>query len=383
MPYSKKISIDSHNRRLLRVLFVVLSMGVGGAEKLVYDIIQGLPQKNITPTVCCLDMIGPLGDKLVTQGIRVYYLKRKRGIDWGLVKRLNRIIVREKIDVVHAHQYTPYFYAVLSSLMGKKIRLIFTEHGRLYPDRRRIKRYLFNPLLAGMTDHIVSISESTKKAMVMYDNFPAQKIEVIFNGVHFDDSKTNIVPSTKRRLLQLDNTSRVMGTAARLDEIKNIPMLLHVFKRVLAQMPQTYLLIAGKGPKEKELKDLSKHLGVEDRVVFLGLRYDLPEIYPLFDVFLLTSFTEGISITLLESMAAGVPSVVTAVGGNPEVVIDGKTGYLVPTGEEQTMATKVLELLRSPEKQKTMGANAAERASKDFSFQKMLSRYLQLYQGSL
>jgi len=372
---------NEHSNRSLRVLFVVLSLGVGGAEKLVYDMIQELSPRDVIPMVYCLDMIGPLGEKLIARGIPVYHRKRKKGIDWGLVQQLHRIITREKIDVVHAHQYTPYSYAVLSSLFAGKVKLIFTEHGRLYPDRRKMKRYLLNPLLAGMTDHIISISESTKKAMVIYDNFPAQKIEVIFNGVHFDDFKTNIVPSTKRRSLGLDNASRIMGTAARLDEIKNIPMLLHVFKRVLAQMPKTYLLIAGKGPQEKELKGLSEHLGIGDRVVFLGLRYDLPEIYPLLDVFVLSSFTEGISITLLESMAAGIPSVVTAVGGNPEVVVNGETGYLVPIGEEQTMANRVLELLRSPEKQKTMGTNAANRVSGHFSFRRMLSRYLQLYQG--
>jgi len=363
----------------VRVLFVVFSLGVGGAEKLVYDMIDALYPAEISPVVCCLDMIGPLGEKLIARGIPVYHLHRKTGIDWRLIQRLHHIIVDESIDVVHAHQYTPYFYAVISSFFARKVKLVFTEHGRLYPDRRRMKRYLFNPLLAGVTDHIVSISENTKKAMARYDHFPADRIEVISNGVHFENSVADIDPSMKRRSLGLDDTSFILGTAARLDGIKNIPMLIHVFKRVLSRIPETYLLIAGKGPKEKSLKELSEDLGIGDRVIFLGLRYDLHEIYPLFNVFVLTSFTEGISITLLESMSAGIPSVVTDVGGNSEVVV-AETGYLVPLGEEELMADRILALLQSPEKRNNMGIQARKRVQNHFSFQRMLASYLHLYQ---
>jgi len=374
-------SKNQDSNHALRVLFVLLSLGVGGAEKLVYDMIQELSPQDVTSVVCCLDMIGPLGEKLIDRGITVYGLKRRKGIDWGLVYRLHRIIAQEGVDVVHAHQYTPYFYGALSSFLFRDVKLIFTEHGRLYPDRRRLKRYLFNPLLARRTDHIVSISENTKKAMVRYDNFPARRVEVIHNGVRLENNVTEIDPSVKRRSLGLDGTSRIVGTAARLDSIKNIPMLLNSFRIVLEKMPDTYLLIAGKGPERENLESISERSGIKDRVLFLGLRYDLPEIYPLFDVFALTSFTEGISITLLEAMAAGIPSVVTDVGGNSEVVVNGETGYLVPLGEEELMADRILTLLKSPEKRNDMGAHAAERVRTHFSFQRMISSYLHLYQG--
>jgi len=379
MPESVKS--NSKGRRPLRVLFVVLSLGVGGAEKLVYDIILHLSPWDVTPIVCCLDMIGSLGESLIECKIPVYLLGRRRGgIDWGLASRMNRIISDERIDVIHAHQYTPFFYGAISSLFVRHAKLIFTEHGRLYPDRRSWKRYLFNPLLAWRTDHIVSISESTKKAMVTYDNFPARRIEVIPNGVRFAAAQNNVNRARKRKTLGLDVSGPILGTAARLDKIKNLTMLLRVFQRILSRMPETSLLIAGKGPAKNELENLSEELGIKERVLFLGLRSDLPEIYPLLDVFALTSFTEGISITLLEAMAAGIPPVVTDVGGNSEVVEDGESGFLVPLGKDEIMVERIMTLLQSPERRKEMGASAAKRALNQFSFQRMVSSYMNLYQ---
>jgi len=377
-------SAKSYNQKdgSVRVMHIVLSLGVGGAEKLVYNIVRESDPAEVYSVVCCLDMIGPLGEQLIENGFNIYHQKRVNGIDFSLVSWLRKIIIREKIEVIHAHQYTPYFYAVLSSAFIRNILIIYTEHGRLYPDRRRLKRFVFNPLFARFTDHIISISESTKKAMITYDNFPSRKIKVVLNGVKFENIK-NINISQKRRSLGLEDKSLIVGTAARLDGIKNIPMMLRAFKIVLSQIPDTFLLIAGKGPKEEELKALSSELGISNRIVFLGLRHDLPEIYQLYDVFALSSFTEGISITLLEAMAAGIPAVVTDVGGNPEVVINSKTGYLVPLSDEHAMADRILELLRDPQKRSLMGQNAAARARKHFSFNRMLSDYLQLYQGNI
>jgi len=367
----------------VRVMHIVLSLGVGGAEKLVYDIVRESDSAEIYPVVCCLGIIGPLGAKLIENGFNIYHQKRVDGIDFSLVSWIRKIIVKEKIEVIHAHQYTPYFYAVLSSAFIRNILIIYTEHGRLYPDRRRLKRFLFNPLLAMFTDHIISISESTKKAMITYDNFPSRKIKVVLNGVKFENNIKNINISQKRRSLGLDDKSLIVGTAARLDGIKNIPMMLRAFKIVLSQIPDIFLLIAGKGPQEDELKALSSELCISNRIVFLGLRHDLPEIYQLYDVFALSSFTEGISITLLEAMAAGIPTVVTDVGGNPEVVINSKTGYLVSLSDEHAMADKIIELLRDPQKRSLMGQNAAARAHKYFSFNRMLLDYLQLYRETI
>jgi glycosyltransferase involved in cell wall biosynthesis len=362
-------------------MHVVFSIGFGGAEKLVYDMVLATDSEEFYPVVCCLDTPGNLAEELRDKGYKLYEFSRSPGIDFRLVSSLRQAIRKEKIEVIHAHQYTPYVYAVLASLFLSNIKIIMTEHGRLYPEKRRFKRYLINPLLARVTNHIVSVSQNTKRAMITYDNFPEGKIRVISNGVKLDSKGINIDIVAKRRLLRLDETSAIIGTAARLEEIKNLSMMLWAFRLVLTEMPNTYLVIAGTGSKEAELKDLASRLGILHRVRFIGLRRDLPEIYKLYDIFVLSSYTEGISVTILEAMAAGIPTVVTDVGGNPEVAVEGVTGYIVPICDERAMAARILKLLSDAAKRKAFGQNGAARVRECFSFDHMLGRYFQLYRG--
>lgn len=366
-------------KKRLKIMYIVLSLNVGGAEKLVNDIILDLDPGKYLPVVCCLDEIGPLGEGLREKGFKVlYFRKRRPGLDLGLIRWLRDTAKKEGADIMHAHQYTPYFFAVLAALLSR-VKVIYTEHGRLYPDRRNYKRYLIDPLLAVFTDHIVSIVDSNKRAMVHYDNFPAGSIKVIHNGVKTgQDAKRTDVPALKRSL-GIDAGSAVVGTAARLNSIKNIPMLLRAFRRVLDEIPDSVLLVAGEGAMESELKETARSLGIYDRVKFLGLRTDLADIYRTFDVFTLSSYTEGISITLLEAMASSIPAVVTDVGGNPEVVLDGSTGFLVKSDDDAAMAERIVELLRDPDKRRLFGGNASMRVREHFSFDRMLGGYLALY----
>lgn len=367
--------------RPLRVMHVLLTMGVGGAEKLVYDMIRRLDPATVSSSVCCLQDVGPLGDRLREQGVPVFLHERRQGVDWSMVGWLRQLMAAERIDVIHAHQYTPMFYAALAAAGLSGVRVVYTEHGRLYPEQWNWKRYLFNPLLSLSLDHIVSIAESTARAMARYDNFPARKIKVVHNGVDIDACRSMVDPAAKRRSLGLDARCRIIGTAARLEEIKNIPMMLRVFKRVLVARPDTVLLIAGRGTQEENLKALAAEMGMADQVRFLGLRFDMAEIYPLFEVFLLTSFTEGISVTLLEAMANGVPAVVTGVGGNGEVVDHGATGYLVPLDDDEAMEEQIIRILEDGRHAEALGANARQRVREHFSFEGMLDSYLDFYRG--
>lgn len=351
-------------------------MGVGGAEKLVYEMVHTLPSRGYDPVICCLQLIGPLGEELKSRGVPVYFRKRIPGVDFGLIRWLRGVVRREKIDIIHAHNYTPLLFSVLASLFMPGIRLIYTEHGRLDPDKRRWKRYLSNPLLSLKVQSLVSISEKNRRAMMDLDNLPS-RIRIVRNGIQL--APALIDREAKRKELGIAPSWRLLGTAGRLEEIKNIPLMLDAFKRVRGLFAEARLLIAGTGSAEDELKEYARQLGIADQVIFLGLRFDLPEIYPLLEVFLLTSVTEGISLTLLESMSAGVPSVVTDVGGNPEVVVDGETGYLVPLGEDQALAARVVELLENPAMAGEMGKRAMERVEGRFSFSRMMADYLDLY----
>lgn len=364
-------------KKPLRILHVVLSMVVGGAEKLVYDMVRHPAFAEHRPVIACLDNLGELGEKLREEGYSVYVKGRKPGLDWSVVSWLRGIIRKERITVVHAHQYTPLFYTVpAAKLLGKRVKVVYTEHGRFYPDRKRWKRSLVNPILAKGVDHLVSISHATADAMADYDNFPRKRIKVIHNGIDVSRMNPPIDLAVKRKELGLRENCRVVGTAARLNQIKNIPMMLRSIKLILEQVPDCYLVIAGQGEDEANLRSMAKKLGISDQVKFIGLRFDLAEIYQLFDVFLLTSFSEGISVTLLEAMASGVPSVVTDVGGNVEVVVPGKTGFLVPVDGDMELSQKVVFFLKQSEQARKFGMNAKRRVDVKFEFNELIRSYL-------
>jgi glycosyltransferase involved in cell wall biosynthesis len=357
-------------------------MVVGGAERLVYDMVRYPAFANSKPIVCCLDGAGELGIALQNQGYTVHCKHRKSGLDWSIITWLRDIITQEHVDVIHAHQYTPLFYAAPAALLAGRKKLVYTEHGRFYPERKSWKRSLFNPFLALGVDHLVSISVATAQAMATYDNLPLQRIKVIHNGIDCSGMNPVFDKAAKRQVLGIPDASRIIGTAARLNSIKNIPMMLRAHKLVLEQIPDTYLVIAGQGEEEQKLKELAVELGTADKVTFIGLRFDLPEIYQLFDVFLLTSFSEGISVTLLEAMASGVSAVVTDVGGNREVVVEGVTGYMVPVDDDRLFAERASCLLMEPEKNMNMAEAARKLVNQEFSVQGMMQAYQELYDKS-
>lgn len=361
------------------IMHVVWSLEVAGAEKLAYDMVHAIPVDRSRPLVCSVNNGGLLGDMLRAEGFDVYHRNKKPGLDWSVVSWLREILTKEQIDVIHAHQYSPMVYSVLAACGNRRIKIVYTEHGRNYPEQRRWKRQLINPLLAMGIDSIIAIAASTRKAMMKYDSLPGGKINVVHNGVNLKKVRGNGDVDAKRRELGIPAGYDIVGTATRFDEVKNLPMILRAFKNILNVRPETCLLLAGTGRLENELKILASDLGIIEQVYFLGLRHDLPDLLRIYNVFLLSSHTEGISIALLEAMANGIPAVVTEVGGNPEVVVHGDTGYLVPTEDFKTMADRVLQLLENPQLACEMGRNGMLRVERDFSFAKMMAEYLEIY----
>lgn len=363
-----------------RVLFVLPSLiSSGGAEQLVYRMIQRMLKNQLRPAVCCLDHVGDLGAQLEQAGIKVYCRQQRYPYDIGLILWLRTIIKEEQIDVVHAHMYAAFEYSVPAAFISGTAKVIYTVHGRLHPECKPWTRRLLYPLWSAAAAQLVSISKKTKDAMVQYDFHPEKKIRVIYNGIEFKPAGDAMALQAMRASLGIKEQQHIVGAVARLEDIKNIPMMFRAIKRVLAEYPETYLLLAGEGSKLDSLQQYAQELGIAGRVIFLGQRHDLHIIYPLFDVFLLSSFTEGVSVSLLEAMSYGIPAVATDVGGNPEVVEAGETGFLVPSDDDAAMAANILELLNSKKLADKLGENGKKRVEQHFSFDGMMSEYMELY----
>lgn len=365
-----------------KVAHITFDMRIGGAEQVIYHLVRHTDPAKYDSRVLCIDSPpGPFGHALQRAGIEIKSFTRRPGFDTALIRHLRTYIKTHDIDILHCHQYTPYVYGVLSAVRTRT-KVVYTEHGRFYPDRRKLKRILVNPLLSLITDRITAISDATRSALVRYENFPRNRIQVIYNGL--DDARFSGTRNGHvRTLVGLPPNARVLGTVARLDPIKNHAMMLRALKRICQALPDTYLVIVGDGPERENLQTLAAQLDVSKNIIMTGFRENIEEYYSMMDVFLLTSFSEGTAMTLLEAMAAGLPAIVTDVGGNQEIIQDGDNGLVVASGDDHTLAEKVLSLLQDEEQAQTMGRAARQRYLTHFTVNKMTRSYQQLYDDLL
>jgi glycosyltransferase involved in cell wall biosynthesis len=360
----------------IRVGFVLHGMQVAGAEMLVCQIIQGL-KKQIQPTIFCLDQGGELAERLADEDWQVITLGRRPGRDFRAAWRLTGHLRRLKIEIVHAHQYSPFFYAALARLLCfHRVRIIFTEHGRHFPDIVSLPRRTTNRwLLDYLADAVTAVSDFSAASLAENDGLSGQRIEVIENGV--DIQRFNGAASVHN--LDIDRRRRYLVCVARFHPVKDHATLLRAFEIVARQQSDVDLLLVGDGPLRGDLQRLARELGIEGRVRFLGLRQDVPGILRAAQIFVLTSLSEAAPLTVLEAMASGLPVVVTAVGGNPEIVRDGVDGYLVPRGDASAIASAILGMLDEPEAARAIGAAGATRVRERYPLERTIDRYFALY----
>lgn len=363
-----------------KILHLTYDMNIGGTEQVIRNLVEGLDPNRFRSSVLCIDgNIGPWGQHLQARGIEHICLQRRPGFDTGLIRAIHRLLRREPFDLLHCHQYTPYTYGWFGALgTGKPV--IFTEHGRFYPDVSHFKRRLINPFLQRRTAAITAISAATKQALVDYENLSADKIAVIYNGIA--DTRVAADP-TLRHQLGFDTDDIVLGTISRLDPIKNQAMLLRAFKQARGKNKRLRLLIVGDGPLRADLHELAAHLNIADAVVFAGFQPNPQAYLALMDIFLLPSLSEGTSMTLLEAMSFAKPSIATAVGGTPEILTHRDSGLLIANEDEPALVTAIEELAAAPALRATLGANARRRYEQRFSLEAMTREYEKLYDAIL
>ena len=260
-------------------------------------------------------------------------LSRQPGFRPALALELARVMKERQIDVVHCHHYSPYVYGLLATVRHPRVRLVFTEHGRLSDAAPSRKRRIVNPLLARWPARLYAVSADLKRHMVA-EGFPARRLNVIYNGIDAGERPKAAQRQAARQSLGVPQDAFVVGTVGRLDPVKNLPALLRAHAALVAEQPAARLVIVGDGPERGALEAEVQRLGLGATVMLTGYRSDVRAIMPAFDVYANTSTYEGVSLTILEAMAAALPVVATRVGGNPEVVVDHETGRLVASRDQ-------------------------------------------------
>ena len=373
-------SIAPSPRGPIRVGFVVHVMQVAGAEVLVRETIRQLGDA-IVPTIFCLDRVGQIGEELVAEGVDLVCLKRRPGWDFKVSRRLAKEANKRKIEILHAHQYTPFFYSALAKpLIRSTPKLILTEHGRHYPDtvspkRRAINRLVFDHL----ADRVNACCDFSAQALNRVDGFAGNRIEVIPNGIAIDRYTTPPDKLKLRQELGLPTDRRIVVHVARHHPVKDQAMLLNGFALMAKQCNDVDLLMVGDGPLRGTLEEQTYRLNINQRVRFLGVRNDVPDLLRAADIFALTSVSEAASLTLLEAMAAALPVVVTNVGGNPEIVRDGVDGLLVPRGDASACADALRRLLKDSELSERMGEAGRRRVHEMYQLHQTVEHYARLY----
>jgi glycosyltransferase involved in cell wall biosynthesis len=364
-----------------RILHITFNMGFGGTEQVIRQLVTNLDSARFQCEIACIDGdVGAIGQTLEAEhGIKIHATQRAPGFDLRTILWLRRLIKSGGFDVVHCHQYSPYTYGWFAH-WGTGARVMFTEHGRFHPDQHRKKARLINPIIARTSSALVAISRATRDALVEYEYLPRNRIDVIYNGI-----APLTVDATHRETLRqelgLATDETVIGTVARLDAVKNQAMMIRATRALRDQNHKVRLLLVGDGPERAALQALTADMELEASVIFTGFQSQPADYLSLMDVFLLPSFTEGTSMTLLEAMSLSIPTVATSVGGTPEIVADGETGILTESDNLSEFTSALKRLLEQSATREQMANKAKQRFSERFLVAQMVEQYQKLYEA--
>jgi len=358
----------------IKILHVTFDMTIGGTQQVIRQLVENIDSTKFIADIVCIDnRLGELGVIVQNNGVKVHLMDRQHGFDYALILQLKRLININNYDLIHCHQYSPYVYGLLASILTSA-KVIFTEHGRFYPDYGTWKRKVINPILSLFTSQITTISQATKKALVKFENFKEDNIDVIYNGV-IDNSHFHVDEALLKVQFDIPGDVFIFGTISRLQPIKNQLMMINAFKDVNEINPDTHLLIVGDGEMKDQLKSLVDKLGLLDSVTFTGFQKNPYQFHQIIDTFLLSSFSEGASMTLLEAMSFSTPCVVTDVGGNAELIIDKENGVVVKNDVKDEFSKGMLLLLNDNVFYKHCGLNAKLFYNDTFTVTKMVSHF--------
>ena len=365
--------------RTPRVMQVVLSLTPGGTEHLVVQICKRLPPEYGT-VVCCLDAEGEWAADLRARGIEVRALGRRPGFRPEVGHAIARFAAERGIDVLHCHQYSPFVYGRIAAMWNRRLRIVYTEHGRLSDAPPSWKRRLINPLLSRFDGSIVAVSHELRDYMID-SRFPGDRVRVIHNGIEPANAASAADRRRARMLLGLDEGAFVVTTVARLDPVKDLGSLLDAFAFVRRRVPSARLVIVGDGPERQRLEARAEREDLAGSVAITGYRSDVRALLPAADVYASSSISEGVSLTILEAMATGVPVVATSVGGTPEILSDGTGGLLVPSRDPVRMATAIVSLAQDPRRRRALAAAARRRLEASFTIDRMVDDYARSYRS--
>jgi glycosyltransferase involved in cell wall biosynthesis len=365
----------------IKVVHIVPSLGPGGAERMVVHIARGLDRERFEVAVVSIwRRLGSDLERLLDEsGVEVTYLGKGRGFDCWTYPRLHRVLGLYRPDIVHTHLAVLRY--ALPSWLWLKHTSMWLHTVNNVAEREVETRARWIQRLAFMYG-VLPVAVSKEVAVSLRRLYGIEQCKVIWNCVPTKLYACPRIPREEWRAREGFASDDVLFVClARLDSQKNHALLLEAFAQGPACNAKAHLVLVGAGPLQPQLEQQGQQLGLASQVHFLGLRADIPDVLAAMDAFVLSSDYEGSPLALVEAMAAGLPVVSTIAGGVPELIQNGKEGFLVPVRDVKSLSDSMTFLAKNPETRRSLGMAAACRARDNFDVSVMIRAYEELYEN--
>ena len=355
----------------IKILHITTSGNFGGTEKMIYYFIK-MSSKNFENVLVILKDEGEFLEKIKKLNVKTYFINIKNIFNLSKLFKVYKIIKTENPDIIHSYLFHSN---IIARILGKTAGIKNIVCGQRNIDKwKNIFHILLDRITSIYCKLIISNTEAGKNRLVKKEKINPGKIIVIQNGV-----EKPFVPKKKETIewknkFNIPNNATIISTAASLTKKKGIPYLIKAFELAANEYSDIHLIIAGKGPLECQLKELSKQQKNKDRIHFVGFQNNINFLLSATDIFVLPSLWEGMPNAILEAMSFGIPVIATNVGGTPEIIKDGENGFLIPPENEYAIYEKIKYCLENQEKIKIIGLNAKKETENKFSIEKMVKK---------
>lgn len=371
------------------IAHIIFRFATGGLENGLVNLINHMPSNRYRHAVICLTDATPFSGRIRRKDVPIVALHKQDGLDWKVYGRMWRVLRKLKPAIVHTRNLPTMEFQTVAWLAGVHGR-IHGEHGRdMYDvDGTSVKYNMLRRLLSPFICRYTAVSRDLASWLSEVVGISPNRVSQIYNGVDVGafcaraDSRPLVGPDRF-----VNDSSVVIGTVGRMQEVKDQVTLAKAFIHLLTTAPEyrktARLIMVGDGPLRRQCLDVLEDAGMSKLAWLPGDRQDVPELMRAFDVFVLPSRAEGISNTILEAMATGLPVIATNVGGNPELLLDSVSGQLVPSGNVEAMATAIAPYVNSPSRRMAHGHAGRSRVESYFSLDVMVRRYIDAYDAVL
>ena len=362
----------------MRIVHLLENLNMGGAERVVIDLVREQQRGGHDCAVICLFQPGAMVHELSEAGIPVTALYKAAGPSLRALRHLRRLLRQHRAEVLHSHNAMAHYYGVVASV-GMNLARINTRHG-MGTLLGNWRQQLLYSLAMRLTDRACFVCNAAQQRFIHDGLVPAEKSAVVYNGIDTGKFSTGGCPGALHQLLDLDPSARLLISVGRLNPAKNHPLLIEAFARLAVRYPDLHLVLIGDGAGMAALKQLRQRHGLSDRIHFPGARADVPALLADASLFVLSSLTEGFSLSLLEAGAARLPVVATDVGGNGEIIADHERGLLVPSADAAALATAIAVLLDAPAQAASFAGALQQWVMDHCTLPVMAASYAQIYQ---